>query len=102
MPIHEVSSVSEYEQCLIDYPNSIVKFGAEWCGPCKTMDKVIKNLTTDKHIILVDIDTEDILDYIKMAGLKFKTIPTVFKYVNGKFIHIECNANNFIQKCILN
>lgn len=102
MPIIEISSVSDFKDKLNTYPECIIKFSAHWCGPCKTMDKVIYGLKTNKFILLIDIDLEDMQDYIAELGLKFRTIPAVFKYKQGNFTKIECNSENFAEKCLGN
>lgn len=35
---------------------TVVKFGAPWCRPCKTLDSVLESV--DYTILKVDIDTE--------------------------------------------
>ena len=34
----------------------ILKFKANWCGPCKVMDQVIKDSKLDIHVGDIDID----------------------------------------------
>jgi thioredoxin 1 len=41
---------------------SLIKFEAEWCSPCKTMDEVMKGLDYDSLGVRfgrVDVDSED-------------------------------------------
>ena len=55
----------------------IEKFGAEWCGPCKVMDKTLQQIT-DIEIVKYDVD-----DYEDLANEKrIKSVPTLIFY-NG-------------------
>lgn len=53
----------------------IEKFGAEWCGPCKVMDKTLQQIT-DIEIVKYDVD-----DYEDLANEKrIKSVPTLIFY----------------------
>lgn len=53
----------------------IEKFGAEWCGPCKVMDKTLQRIT-DIEIVKYDVD-----DYEDLANEKrIKSVPTLIFY----------------------
>lgn len=55
----------------------IEKFGTEWCGPCKVMDKTLQQIT-DIEIVKYDVD-----DYEDLANEKrIKSVPTLIFY-NG-------------------
>jgi thioredoxin 1 len=60
----------------------IVKFKAEWCGPCKKVAPHIKSLMEqfkDINYVEVDVDNgNNIASY-----LRIRTIPTIISYVNG-------------------
>ncbi len=102
MPVVHIQSVEHLQTALASYQGIIVKFGGTWCKPCVAMDRVISGLNTNKYILLVDIDTEDMQDFIRdVLKLKFKTIPAVYKYSsNGAFTKIECTVNDFAEKCL--
>jgi|TARA_X000000368_G_C23041390_1_gene717090 thioredoxin 1 len=80
----------------------IVKFKAEWCGPCKKVAPHIKTLMeTFKKINYVEVDVDEgsnIASY-----LKIRTIPTIISYVNGDIHEILSSSNqtditNFFKK----
>ena len=80
----------------------IVKFKAEWCGPCKKVEPHIKTLMeTFKKINYVEVDVDEgsnIASY-----LKIRTIPTIISYVNGDIHEILSSSNqtditNFFMK----
>ena len=70
----------------------IVKFKAEWCGPCKKVAPHIKTLMeTYNKINYVEVDVDDgsnIASY-----LKIRSIPTIISYVNGDIHEILSSSN---------
>ncbi len=63
---------------LISEDVTLVDFYAEWCGPCKMMDEVLKELDSKYKIIKVDTD--------KFNDITFKyrimSIPTIVVFKN--------------------
>ena len=37
---------------------TLYKFGAPWCSPCKDMEPLLSELSTDIEVVRVDIDQE--------------------------------------------
>ncbi len=62
----------------------IIKFGANWCGPCKSIEKTFDELLKEDlgfkytHID-IDEDTDSLCEKYKV-----RSIPTVVKLVNGE------------------
>lgn len=62
----------------------IVDFFAEWCGPCKTMSpilKQVKDMQGDKvRIVKVDVDKNNALT----MQYSIQSVPTLMIFKNGK------------------
>ena len=62
----------------------IVDFFAEWCGPCKTMSpilKQVKDMQGDKvRIVKVDVDKNNAL----VMQYSIQSVPTLMIFKNGK------------------
>ena len=73
----------------------VIKFTAEWCGPCKkikpTVDKWFNTLPD--NIILAEIDIDENLDlYMAFKRIKqIKGVPTIFAYYGNR-----SEENNFL------
>ena len=63
----------------------VIKFGAEWCGPCKKIKPMWNEwvqTTTKTSTIIGDIDVDESLDlYMALKAKKMvKNIPVIFAY----------------------
>lgn len=65
----------------------LLKFGAEWCAPCRTMEERLKDFTSCevKHYD-VDSDDKETLDLIEK--FKIRSVPTMILVdENGEVLH---------------
>ena len=62
---------------------TFVKFGAEWCGPCKLLDKTLSQFekTAAINVIKYDIDEETEL----ATKFNIMSVPTVRVYKDGEY-----------------
>lgn len=65
----------------------IIKFGAEWCKPCKLIKPIVDNffISSPENVICCDIDVDESFDLYSYLKSKKMTngIPTILVYVKG-------------------
>jgi thioredoxin 1 len=86
--ITKFESRNDFFQLLSNNPGLvIVKFGAEWCGPCKLIAPVLEGFfaTSPDNVVCADIDVDESFDIY--AFLKSKKmvngIPVILCYKKG-------------------
>lgn len=82
-----VAAITEYEfeqEVLRSELPVLVEFGAEWCGPCKTvapeLDALSKELDGKAKVVSIDIDRSPIL----ARELGVKSVPTFVVFAQGR------------------
>lgn len=77
-------NISEFYNLQKSDEKYVIVMGAEWCAPCKTLEKNIEQILIDHvhlkdKIIKLDVDKEVLLT----EDLHIKSVPTVFFIGNG-------------------
>ena len=65
--------------------NVVMKLGAEWCGPCRQLDPIIKKMETeDTNYIVgsVDIDENSVIS----TRYGIRNIPTILFFKDGQLV----------------
>lgn len=76
--------MSNFHELINQNKPTLVDFYAEWCGPCKMMPPILKQVKNKQannlHILKVDVDKN------QKAANKYgiRSIPTVILFKNGK------------------
>lgn len=64
----------------------LADFYADWCGPCKTMSPILKDvaqITKDKAVIVkIDVDSDKNSAVVQRYGIT--SVPTLVLFKNGK------------------
>ena len=75
----------------------LVDFYATWCGPCKTMNPIIKEVAEKTSgrakIIKIDIDKNQSF----ANKLQIKGVPTLILYKNGKVVWRQSGVQTATQ-----
>ncbi len=69
----------------------LVKFGADWCGPCKIMEPILTDLALEfqdkMKFLTVDIDSTTVASKFGIRG-----IPTIMIFKNGSVVNTIVGA----------
>lgn len=105
MTITDVTNVSQLEELFIQHEYVVVKFSAEWCGPCKRIHPLYERLSnTEKYnsvcFLHIDVDeVRDICDKYNVEGM-----PTFILFHKGEEVERfaganESKLNNMLDNC---
>lgn len=86
MDILNFKTLNEFNKTLSENENVIVKFSANWCGPCKAMTNIIHNLNdevfNDVIFAELDVDNEEFADILGDYGIR--NLPTFIFFKNNE------------------
>lgn len=63
-------------------PNCVVKFTADWCGPCQAIAPFVEKLVNDNKLTLVVVDVDK--DNHLSQEFEIKAMPTIVFIIDGK------------------
>lgn len=91
--ITEMPNKQVFHQALESNPGVIIiKFGAEWCGPCKKIEKHVKilmgKMPANVQCYIVDIDDSlEVYSFLKNKKM-VNGIPSIVAYYSGNVSYI--------------
>lgn len=113
--ISKIESLNEFKRLLMTNPGLlIIKFGAEWCGPCKKIENNVKEwcskMPKNVQTAIVDIDESfELYAYLKNKKM-LKGIPGILMYKKNNDSYIfddSVNTSNideiddFFKRCLI-
>lgn len=78
--VKEVKDTNEFDQIINSQTPVVVKFGAEWCGPCRQMKPTLEQLSETVDVYDVDVDKQG--ELAQKFGVR--GIPTTFVFKGGE------------------
>ena len=112
--ITAIDGLNDFKRILANNPGQvIIKFGAEWCKPCKQIEGQVlawfKKMPNTVQTVLVDVDESfEIYAYMKSRKM-IRGIPMILMYLKGNMEYTYddsvsgSNANEidmFFQRCL--
>lgn len=113
--IYEIENVTDFTNLLEKNPGLLIlKFGAEWCNPCKKIEEQVMSwftkLPSNVQTVLLDIDkSAQLYIYLKNKRM-LNGIPGILMYKKGNLHYVFDDAVNnsnteeidkFFERCLL-
>lgn len=92
--------INEYNELVKTNSLTIVKLGAEWCAPCKVLERNIESLKdkmADVNFIMIDVEDEPEI----ATHLRVRNVPVLLYYKDGELKDKTVglvNENTIIEK----
>lgn len=85
--IKKINSLEEYDE-FVSTPNSlnVIKIGAVWCGPCRMLERTIRELTPNEveGVLLAEVDADEEWFEDKAVEMSIRGIPVLIAYKGGE------------------
>lgn len=82
----QITDASFEEAVLKSDKPVLVDFGAEWCGPCRTLGPIIEELATEYEgrVTVGKVDVDNNQEFAAKYGVR--NIPTVLMFKDGEVV----------------
>lgn len=73
--LHKIVSEDQFNRVAISNSKVVVKFGAQWCQPCKVLEKALSPIVDNENVVILSVDVDDM--YELASKFKIKSVPTL-------------------------
>lgn len=89
--IRKINSLDEFNEFIKESENgktSILKIGSSWCGPCRTLEQTIRELTQNdvEGVLIAEVDVDDEWFENYLDELKIRGVPVLIAFKDGEEI----------------
>lgn len=94
LPMSKVKVITESEfekEVLQSVEPVMVKFGADWCKPCKVLAPVLETVAEEGHKVF-EMDADECPDLT--AKYKIKGLPTVLVFKDGSVVNTSVGVTS--------
>ena len=60
---------------------TVIKIGAEWCGPCRVVSPILEKISNDIDINIGEIDSDEQSELVRV--LSIRSVPTTLFFKKG-------------------
>ena len=79
-----------FDQALKDNGLILIDFWADWCGPCKKMEPILQEFSTETGIPVGKLNVDENL--VKSQEYSVQSIPTMVLFKDGNPVHTITGA----------
>lgn len=82
--MRKITNNDEFNEIINSSNLTVVKFGAEWCGPCKMMNTTIETIENEfNKVNFVEVDVEEGSNDDIVSRFNIRNIPVLIFMKNG-------------------
>lgn len=79
----KIETVDQLNDFLSENDKALIDFYADWCGPCKILDKTLQQIDEGRDDFVVGkVDVDNATELAQMFGIR--GVPSVYFYSNGE------------------
>lgn len=81
----EIKTIEDFENYSTNTDILVLKFGAEWCGPCRSLKPILEKLSNNiENVLFAEADVEEAEELAGQFGVM--NIPVTFIFKGGEMV----------------
>lgn len=83
--VQKINSKEELQKAIQENEVILVKYGAQWCGPCKMLIPVLEAVS--ENYAVADVDVDELKEVAEEQGIM--SVPVLQYYKSGELVKTE-------------